>query len=210
MSLRVNASISKKIGLPNYSSLGASCGVEFELDSTLLQSDPGQLLIQVRSAHAACAKAVNDELERQRNTPARPKPQPAVGQVAADRIRGNGHRDRPADGNGVGDRHAGQPEAETDDPDADHPAHRDEHAEASGGEQGNGERATDRQLAFLRQLASQIRGLGFRRLERWVVDRFAVPLCDLRSRDASGLIDALKTVRAGELRLDDLLRKSAP
>jgi len=90
------------------------------------------------------------------------------------------------------------------------PAHRDEHAEASGGEQGNGERATDRQLAFLRQLASQIRGLGFRRLERWVVDRFAVPLCDLRSRDASGLIDALKTVRAGELRLDDLLGKSAP
>ena len=210
MSLRVNASISKKIGLPNYSSLGASCGVEFELDSTLLQSDPGQLLIQVRSAHAACAKAVNDELERQRNTPARPEPQPAVGQVAADRILGNGHRDRPADGNGVGDRHAGQPEAEAGDPDQDHHAHREDHAGGSGSEQGNGERATERQLAFLRQLASQIRGLGFRRLERLVVDRFEVPLCDLRARDASRLIDAFKAVRAGERPLDNLLEEASP
>ena len=39
MPLRLNVGLSKKLGLPDYGSLGASCHVEVELESTLLQSD---------------------------------------------------------------------------------------------------------------------------------------------------------------------------
>ena len=39
MPLIVNVGLSKKIGLPNYSSLGASVHVEYEADSTLLNTD---------------------------------------------------------------------------------------------------------------------------------------------------------------------------
>ena len=37
--LKVSVGLSKKVGLPEYGSLGASCHVEVELDSALLQND---------------------------------------------------------------------------------------------------------------------------------------------------------------------------
>ena len=40
MSLKLTAGVSKKLGLPGYSSVGAICHVELELDSGLLQEAP--------------------------------------------------------------------------------------------------------------------------------------------------------------------------
>lgn len=64
MPLRLNVGHSKKVGLPSYGSVGASCNVEVELDSSLLQSDMETFQGHVRRAYTACAQAVNDELSR--------------------------------------------------------------------------------------------------------------------------------------------------
>jgi hypothetical protein len=65
MPLKLNIGISKKVGLPNYGSLGASCHVEVELDSQLLARDPDEFQQQVQQSFEACSQAVQEELTRQ-------------------------------------------------------------------------------------------------------------------------------------------------
>ena len=73
MPLTVNVGLSKKIGQPDYGSLGASCHVEVELDSSLVYSDLDGFHQKVKQAFVACSQAVSDELHRQQsaNPPAR-------------------------------------------------------------------------------------------------------------------------------------------
>ena len=64
MPMKLNVGVSRKLGLPGYSSAGASCNVELELDSGLLQSDLAAFHVQVRGAFAAARQAVDEELNR--------------------------------------------------------------------------------------------------------------------------------------------------
>jgi hypothetical protein len=64
VSLRLNVGVNRKIGLPNFSSVGASCNVELDLDVGLLGHDLNGFHAQVRDVYVAAHQAVNDELAR--------------------------------------------------------------------------------------------------------------------------------------------------
>jgi hypothetical protein len=91
MPLKLNVGLARKIGLPDYGSLGATCNVELELPANPIFDDLEGFYRQVQQAYAACAEAVGDELARQQ--------QPA----ATNGNGSNGHRNAigPA-GNGIG------------------------------------------------------------------------------------------------------------
>ena len=64
MPLKLSAGVSKKLSLPRYSSVGASCSVELELPHGLLASDPEAFGEEVRAVCAACRAAVDEQLAR--------------------------------------------------------------------------------------------------------------------------------------------------
>ncbi len=153
MPLRLNVGITKKIGQPDYGSLGASCFVEVELDQSLIFDDVEGFQERVKHAYVACRQAVSEELGGQRHSEGAPGSNGTAGSLAGGHLNG-----KP-----------------------------------------NSHRASQKQLDYARQLAAQIRGLGVRRLETLAGQMFNTPLADLSSLDASGLIDALKQIKAGKL-----------
>ncbi len=77
MAVTLSVGLQKKVGLPDYGSLGASCHVEFEIDRSLIDDDLDGFHQKVASAFAACRQAVNDQLVQQ-SAPSAP-------------LNGNGH-----------------------------------------------------------------------------------------------------------------------
>jgi hypothetical protein len=61
--LKLHAGVSKKIGLPGFSSASASCTIEAELDSSLLNDTDGFQVV-VKRAYQSCEKAVQDQIAR--------------------------------------------------------------------------------------------------------------------------------------------------
>ncbi len=61
--LKLHAGVSKKVGLPGFSSASASCTIEAELDSSLLQDHEGFQVV-VRRAYQSCEKAVEEQIAR--------------------------------------------------------------------------------------------------------------------------------------------------
>ncbi len=57
MPLTLNVGIARKLGQPGYSSIGASCNLQVELENGLL-GDPENLQGKIRQAYLACSKAV--------------------------------------------------------------------------------------------------------------------------------------------------------
>ena len=184
MALKITLTVGKKLGTANYGSLSATCGVEFEADSGLLPGDAAAFHDRVARAYAACRTAVEQELARQQAVPA--------GSTAAEPAPRNARQAEPAAADSGRGRRAAVGPSE---------------APPNGG---NGRGATEKQLGYARQLAKQISGLGVRRLDWLAGKMYGKPLAALSSMDASGLIDTLKSVKAGEVDLDAALQGGAP
>jgi hypothetical protein len=76
--LKLHAGVSKKVGLPGYSSASASCTIEAELDSSLLQDHEGFQIV-VQRAYQSCEQAVQDQIARlTSDAPEGPQPQEVV------------------------------------------------------------------------------------------------------------------------------------
>ena len=170
MPVKLNVGLSKKVGLPDYGSLGASCNVELELDSVLLHQDLQAFHEHVRTAYVACHQAILDELSRQQASP----------------VPNNGHS---------------APQR------ADPPP-----KEATAAPRTNGQRSSlpsSKQLGYLRQLASEINGLGPAKLERLSERLYGTRVAALSRFDASALIDTLKAIKDGDIELERALAGGA-
>jgi len=64
--MKLHAGVSKKVGLPGFSSASASCTIEAELDSSLLQDHKGFQIV-VQRAYQSCEQAVQDQIARLTN-----------------------------------------------------------------------------------------------------------------------------------------------
>ena len=81
MAVTLSVGLQKKVGLPDYGSLGASCHVEFEIDRSLIDHDLDGFHQKVAGAFAACRQAVNDQLAQQQ-----PQSDPRPGNENPNRI----------------------------------------------------------------------------------------------------------------------------
>ena len=190
MPVRISLGVNKKLGLPAYSSVGASCQLEFEAESSLLREDLGQFFRKVHHAYGACTRAVDEQLARCQagNAPGaaqgadmrRPS---GNGKTAAANGHGNGRANGNANGNG---------------------SHVDQ---ASNGatDRSVAASASSKQLAYARQLAAQVPGLGTRRLEKRATNLLGKPPAQLSSAEANVLIQTLTNLLSGDADLEALL-----
>ena len=65
--MKLTIGLARKVGLPRYSSLGASCAVE--LESPDFGDDPDGFRRRVRAAFHSCTRAIEEELARLRPPP---------------------------------------------------------------------------------------------------------------------------------------------
>lgn len=181
MPLKLNVGLSKKLGLPDYGSLGASCHVEIELDGGLLHQDLDAFQRHVRNAYLACNQAVAEELARQQGG------NNAKATVVHETIA------------------SAPPQASSPTPTTTPSTSTATHRTNGNGSNGNGHQASPKQLEYIGQLARQIKGLGVRRVETLTTKMFNKPLVALTSLEASSLIDTLKSAKGGDVDLDQIL-----
>lgn len=178
MPLKVNVGLSKKVGLPDYGSLGASCHVEYEADASLLNTDLEGFHRQVKNAFIACKQAVQDELHR--HQAAEQALQPVVSEQG-----GNGQR--PGEnGNGHGSRNGS----------ANGPSRNgyESNGAANGQRRTTGRKATASQVRALEAISNRLQ----LNIEQWLLDRHGIRLAsELSIADASAAIDELNSTTSG-------------
>lgn len=188
MPIRLNVGVSKKLGLPRYSSVGVSCALEVELSSTLLDQGSDAFHERVNYIYRACREAVEEELARQ---------QALVADVSGEASCRGGVEEESIHGR-LQDKRHGQAD--------DGPSGHGRGSSGNGNDRGPQPLlATAQQLEYAHDLAAQIDGLTEGDLETLSQQVCGRPLTELSRRDASMLIGTLLEILDGEIALDILL-----
>ena len=100
MALKLNVGVTRKVGLPDYGSVGASCNLEVEVDAALIDRDLDAFHARVRDVYVAAHQAVHDELARLQAPVEAPHdpPAPPPRRASNGQSGGNGHADPPPAG----------------------------------------------------------------------------------------------------------------
>jgi hypothetical protein len=183
MPLKVNIGLAKKLGQPNYGSTGASCSLEFELDSGQLSHNPDEFRQNLRNAYDACRQAIQDELHRQLNPP------------DLQQAKMNGEKEPHME-----DQSQGPAVTESAIMPAPAPVASNSTTKtpATCGLVQTSPRASQRQVNYIHHLAHGISGLTPHRLEILSATVCGKRLAHLTSADASLLIETLKDILAGD------------
>jgi hypothetical protein len=198
MPLKLNVGLMKKIGQPRYGSLCASCHLEIEMESSLLESDADAFRDRIRRTFAVCRRAVETELAvgDLRRLDTRPATLEAAAGDAAGDAGGNRRLAEHAAKSGVLKSGAGRNDAA--DGDRDGPDSEQEFLPASAS-----------QIDYVRRLASRIGRAAGLRVEVLAQRCFGKPLAELSRRQATRLILTLRAVKAGELDWEAVMEDSA-
>lgn len=173
MPMKLSVGLSRKLGLPDYSSIGANSQLELELDQALFQGDLEGFRQQIRQMYAACTEAIHEELARQlgSSSAAAALARPAAAASAP-------HTSLNGNGNGNGNGHAAE-------------GHGNGHAATT---VNGARRATASQVRAIYGIAGRLRlDIVSRLREQFQIERPE----DLSVADASELIDDLKACAAG-------------
>ncbi len=101
VSLKLNVGVMRKVGQPDYGSVGASCHLELEIDGgLLLERDLDGFQSRVRDAYAAVHLAMHDELALLQGPVAAPQGPPAspIRHGSNGHAGNSGHTERPLAG----------------------------------------------------------------------------------------------------------------
>src|SRR3954454_21601191 len=98
MPLRLNVGVSRKLGLENYSSVGASCNIDIELENGLLEQDLDPFDSRVRDVFVVANQAINEELAREQGQQAPAHPAPDGHDHRVESLRGDVYREPRSNG----------------------------------------------------------------------------------------------------------------
>ena len=184
MPIKLNVSIARKVGLPNFGSEAAWCGLAVDLHENLTLDQREDFQRQALQAYAACRQAVDHGIGRES----------AQGRAHRNGRNSNGHaRSGTAPSTPATIAMRGS-------------------AAVALREDGlwNGHAASAKQLAYIRRLAARIEGLGAGRVDKLARRLCGKPVTELASYDASRIIDTLKATKAGQIDLGIVLGAESP
>ena len=187
--LKLNIGFNRKVGEANFGSRGASVNLEVEVESGVVR-EPEKLQAKIDYLFELAKASVESQLN---GGSAPQQPQPASNSNGGNGSNGNGTHANASTSPSSGNGHHSQNNGNS----------------SNGQSNGNGHPASEKQMTYVRQLAGHIKGLGVRRLEALANKMFSKPVVGLTSLEASGLIDALKGIKAGEIDLDTVLGEAA-